>query len=63
MTIEVTDNPSSLKFYGVAARELPNGSYKFERLDRLTWNITVEDKDCDTLTDWLDDHGFAWRLV
>lgn len=58
----MTGNPTK-KFYECATRELPNLTYKFERLDRLTWNITVEDRECDELTDWLDEHGFTWRVV
>ena len=62
MTIEVTDNPSKKFFEAPGPRLLPV-AVQIERLDRLTFNLAVEDEDCDELTDWLDEHGFQWRLV
>lgn len=62
MTIEVTIPPL------VSQRETRHEIYirvkaDFERIDSSTLNATVDDKDCDLLTDYLDLKNYPWRIV
>jgi hypothetical protein len=61
MTIEVTT--VSLFERGEIREYAKKNPISIDRLDAMVWNIDVESDKCDRLTDFLDHHNIAWRLV